>query len=48
MKGVATIQNNGRMTTICIPKVIVDKLNLLKGERVYIEANEKGEIIIKR
>lgn len=48
IKAVATIQNNGKMTTMGIPKVVVDKLELKKGDRVFITVNEKNEIIIKK
>ena len=47
-KAVSTIHDNGRMTTMCIPKVIVNKLQIKKGDRVYMEVKEDGTLIIKK
>lgn len=48
LKGVSVVQNNGKTTYINLPKVIAEKLEICKGDRVYIEAKEDGTLIIKK
>ncbi len=48
MKGTAKVQQTIRTTSINIPKDIVIKLNITKGEILLLEVQKDGSILIKR
>ncbi|MBQ9012905.1 MAG: AbrB/MazE/SpoVT family DNA-binding domain-containing protein [Bacilli bacterium] len=47
MKSIVKIQDNKRNISLNIPKSIIEKTGIKKGDKVLIELREDGIIIIK-
>lgn len=46
--GISTVQNNKKVSSIVIPKSIIEATNLQKGEKLIFEVIDENTIIIKR
>ena len=47
MKSIIKVQSNSKTVSVNIPKHMVEKMNLKKGDRVLIELKEDNSIVIK-
>ena len=47
MKSIIKVQSNSKTVSVNIPKHMVEKMNLKKGDRVLIELKEDNYIVIK-
>ena len=47
MKSIIKVQSNNKTVSVNIPKHMVEKINLKKGDRVLIELKENNSIVIR-